>query len=73
LVLSGKVLKCTCKEGLWEEESRKPVNFRGSFIDPSIQEVNSIVAINDPRTQRLERKETFLGPCWWYQVIKNAI
>lgn len=47
---SGIVLKSTGEESLWEEETRDPVDLRSSFFDPSIQEIDSLVAIFDPRS-----------------------
>jgi hypothetical protein len=53
-VSSGIVLKCTSEESLREEETRDPVDHRSSFFDPSIQEINSLVAILNPRAKWFE-------------------
>merc|ERR1712151_47687 len=57
LVLSGEVLESTCKEGLREEETREPELNRSTRSNPIVQEIDSIIAVIDPRSEWLHRKE----------------
>ena len=41
LVLSGKVLLCTCQEGVREEEGRQPEECGDSFVDPFAKELDT--------------------------------
>jgi len=72
-VLSGKVLLRAREERLWEEEARDPEDLWSSFIVPLRQEVNTIVAVLDPGSKRLQTEETFtfaaLAPHYWYLVV----
>jgi len=72
-VSSGVVLDCSRKEGLWEEESGHPEDIRRTSGDPSGQEIDSGIAIFNPRSEWLERQETFLGPSWWHSVVKDSV
>ena len=55
LVLSGIVLEGTSKESLREEESREPELNGSTLSNPSVQEVDSVVGVDDPRSEGLER------------------
>lgn len=52
-MLSSKVLLSTREESLWEEEARNPEDIWSSIIKPINKEVNTIIAVNDPRSKRL--------------------
>ena len=48
--LSGIVLQSSGQESLREEETREPVDLWSSVFDPLQEEIDSGVAIYDPRT-----------------------
>ena len=50
LVLSRIVLESTGKESLGEEESREPELNGCTIFNPGVQEVNSVIGIDDPRS-----------------------
>ena len=52
---SGIVLNGSSKECLWEEEAGYPEDVRSTVGDPGSQEIDSGVAIFDPRSEWLKR------------------
>lgn len=69
---SGIVLNVSGEESLREEETRDPENFRGSSLDPIVQEVDSVVAVKNPGCKWFERQESFLDPDRWNLVVENS-
>jgi hypothetical protein len=72
-ISSSVVLDYSRKEGLWEEESGHPKDIRRTSGDPICQEIDSGIAIFNPRSKWLERQETFPDPSWWYSVVKDSV
>jgi len=73
LVLSRIVLKGASQESLREEEAREPELDGCAMFDPIVEEVNSLIAIVDPRGQRFERKEAHFGPDSGDLVVKYGV
>ena len=72
-VLSCEVLLRTREESLWEEESRDPEHLWCSIVIPARQEVDTVVAVLDPRSKRFLTEEAFtfslVTPHGWDLVI----
>ena len=74
-VITRIVLLRSSQEGLWEEESRDPVDAWSAVAVPILKELNSFNQIVDPRCQWLHRKMSFsfntcgrLTPCSWDRI-----
>lgn len=74
-MLSSKVLLSTCEESLWEEEARNPEDIWSSVIEPVRKEVNTVIAVHDPRSKRLQTQESLafsiIHPHRWNLVVKD--
>jgi hypothetical protein len=72
-MLTSVVLESSCEESLREEESRDPEYFGSALLDPFFKEVDSVIAVNDPRPKRFEGKESFLDPSWRDLIVKDSV
>lgn len=70
LILTSEVLQIAGKEGLGEEESREPVLDWSAAFNPVVQEINPIIAVDDPRSKRLHRQESDFCPEKWNLVVE---
>lgn len=73
VVLSSIVLQSSRQEGLGEEESREPEFDGRASGKPIFQEIDSVIAILNPRSEGLQRKEPDLGPSRRNLVIEKRI
>lgn len=69
LALTGIVLECASEESLREEETTDPEGRWCSLVKPCLEEVDSVVQVNNPTGKRFQRKETDCAPFWWDLVI----
>jgi len=76
-VLTGEILLRTSEEGLREEEARDPEDVGGALVEPVGQELDTVVAIDDPRGQWLHTEEalafTLVAPQLWHLVIEDGL
>ena len=74
-VLTGKVLLRASEEGLWEEEARNPEDAGGTVVVPILQEGDTVIAVNDPRSKRFHAQEALsfalVSPHLWHLVIED--
>jgi hypothetical protein len=68
-LLSGVVLHSASQESLWEKESGNPVNNGRSVPNPFGKEIDSFIAVNDPRCEWLHRQETVFSPHGRHLVV----
>lgn len=69
LALSGVVLERAREEGLREEEPGDPEGRWSTLVDPTGQEINTVVKVEDPRGERLQGKESSGGPGSWHLIV----
>lgn len=72
-VTSGVVLQVSGEEGLREEETGNPKDDWRAAGDPTIKEINSLIAIFNPRGQWFKGQEALLLPTGRHLVIVNSL
>jgi hypothetical protein len=71
VISSSEILKSSSQEGLREEESREPVFDGSTSRKPILEEIDSVVAVNNPRSKRLERQESNTSPSFGHLIVED--
>lgn len=64
-ILSSIILTDTSKEGLGEEETRKPVIWWFTFVEPELKEVESLQEVVDVAAEWFEGRVGAFRPHGW--------
>jgi hypothetical protein len=71
-VFSGIVLHGTCEERLWEEETRDPISWWLTLINPFHNEIDSVVQVSDPGRERGQGKGANFCKGSWDLIVEKV-